>query len=36
MAEVEAIVVENNVTEFVLGKAKVTEKQLPFDQLMTA
>jgi trigger factor len=36
MAEVEAIVVENNVTEFVLGKAKVTEKALPFDQLMTA
>jgi trigger factor len=36
MAEVEAIVVENNVTEFVLGQAKVTEKQLPFDQLMTA
>ena len=36
MAEVEAIVVENNVTDFVLGKAKVTEKQLPFDQLMTA
>jgi len=36
MAEVEAIVVENNVTEFVLGQAKVTEKPLPFDQLMTA
>jgi trigger factor len=36
MAEVEAIVVENNVAEFVLGKAKVSEKQLPFDQLMTA
>jgi trigger factor len=26
MAEVEAIVIENNVTEFVLSKAKVTEK----------
>lgn len=36
MAEVEAIVVENNVTEYVLGQAKVTEKPLPFDQLMTA
>jgi len=36
MAEVEAIVVENNVTDFVLGKAKITEKALPFDQLMTA
>ena len=36
MAEVEAIVVENNVTEFVLAKAKVTDKELPFDSLMTA
>jgi len=36
MAEVEAVVVENNVTEFVLGKAKVTDKVLPFDELMTA
>ena len=36
MAEVEAIVVENNVTEFVLSKAKVTDKELPFDSLMTA
>jgi len=36
MAEVEAIVVENNVTEFVLSKAKVTDKDLPFDSLMTA
>ncbi|MBV8470659.1 MAG: trigger factor [Burkholderiaceae bacterium] len=36
MAEVEAIVVENNVTEYVLGHAKTTEKLLPFDQLMTA
>jgi trigger factor len=35
LAEVEAIVVENNVAEFVLGKAKVTEKPLPFDELMT-
>ncbi|MBL8361332.1 MAG: trigger factor [Rubrivivax sp.] len=36
MAEVEAVVVENNVTEFVLGRAKVTDKVLPFDELMTA
>jgi trigger factor len=35
LAEVEAIVVENNVAEFVLGKAKVTDKALPFDELMT-
>jgi trigger factor len=34
LAEVEAIVIENNVTEFVLGKAKVTDKSLPFDDLM--
>jgi trigger factor len=36
MAEVEAVVVENNVMEFVLGKAKVTDKVLPFDELMGA
>jgi len=35
LAEVEAIVVENNVAEFVLSKAKVTDKALPFDELMT-
>lgn len=34
MAEVEAVVIENNVTDFVLAKAKVTEKVLPFDELM--
>ena len=34
MAEVEAVVVENNVTQFVLGKAKVIDKTLPFDELM--
>jgi trigger factor len=34
LADVEAIVVENNVTDFVLSKAKVVEKQLPFDELM--
>lgn len=36
MAEVEAVVIENNVAEFVLSKAKVTDKVLPFDELMTA
>lgn len=36
MAEVEAVVIENNVTEFVLGKVKVTDKVLPFDELMGA
>jgi trigger factor len=34
MAEVEAIVVENNVTEFVLAQAKVSEKSVSFDELM--
>ena len=28
------VVIENNVTDFVLGKAKVTDKVLPFDELM--
>ena len=36
MAEVEAIVIESNVTAHVLGLAKVTDKVLPFDELMTA
>ncbi len=36
MAEVEAVVVENNVTQFVLGKAKVVDKVLAFDELMQA
>ena len=36
MAEVEAVVVENNVAEFVLSKANVTDKVLPFDELMTS
>jgi trigger factor len=34
LAEVEAIVIENNVTDFVLSKAKVSEKQVSFDELM--
>jgi trigger factor len=36
MAEVEAVVVENNVAEYVLGKAKVTDKLLPFEELMAS
>ena len=36
MSEVEAVVIENNVAEFVLSRAKVTDKVLPFDELMTA
>ena len=36
MAEVEAVVVENNVTDYVLGQAKVVDKLLAFDDLMTA
>ena len=35
MAEVEAVVIENNVTEFVLARAKVIDKVLPFEELMT-
>lgn len=35
MAEVEAVVIENNVTDFVLGKAKVADKKLAFDELMS-
>jgi trigger factor len=34
MAEVEGIVIENNVTEFILAKAKVSEKAITFDELM--
>lgn len=34
LAEVEAVVIENNVTNFVLSKAKVTEKTVSFDELM--
>ncbi|MDZ7590996.1 MAG: trigger factor [Rubrivivax sp.] len=36
MSEVEAVVIENNVAEFVLSQAKVSDKVLPFDELMTA
>jgi trigger factor len=34
MADVEAVVIENNVTEFVLSKAQVSEKAVSFDELM--
>ncbi|MGZ5182963.1 MAG: trigger factor [Ramlibacter sp.] len=34
LAEVEAVVIENNVTEFVLGKVQVKDKQVSFDELM--
>jgi trigger factor len=34
LAEVEAIVIENNVTDFVLSKAKAVEKDVAFDELM--
>ncbi len=36
MAEVEAVVIENNVTEHVLSRAKVMDKAVPFDELMAA
>ena len=34
IAEVEALVLEENVVNYVLGKAKVSEKLVPFDELM--
>jgi len=34
LAEVEAVVIESNVAEFVLSKAKVTEKAISFEELM--
>ena len=34
LAEVEAVVIENNVTDFVLGKVKVNDKAVSFDELM--
>ncbi|WHZ11283.1 MAG: Cell division trigger factor [Burkholderiaceae bacterium] len=34
LADVEATVIENNVTEFVLGKAQVEDKKVSFDELM--
>ena len=34
LAEIEAVVIENNVADFVLAKAKVNEKAVSFDELM--
>lgn len=34
LADVEAMVIENNVTDYVLKQAKVTDKALGFDELM--
>ena len=34
LAEVEAIVIENNVTDFVMAKATISEKTVSFDELM--
>jgi trigger factor len=34
LAEVEAMVIESNVTNFVLGQAKVVEKSVSFEELM--
>ena len=34
LAEVEALALENEVVKWILGKAKLTEKQLSFDDLM--
>lgn len=34
LAEVEALVVEQNVVEWLLSKAKVTEREVGFDELM--
>jgi len=34
MAEVEAVVIESNVTDYVLSQARVVEKAVAFDELM--
>lgn len=34
MAEVEAVVIESNVSEFIFSKAKVTDKAVGFEELM--
>jgi trigger factor len=34
LAEVEAVVMESNVVDFVLGKAKVVDQAIAFDELM--
>jgi trigger factor len=34
MAEVESVVIENNVTDYILSQVKVEEKHIDFDELM--
>ena len=34
MAEVEAVVIESNVSEFIFSKAKVADKAVGFEELM--
>ena len=34
LAEAESLVLENNVVDWVLGNAKVSEKPVTFDELM--
>jgi trigger factor len=36
LAEVEAVVIENNVTDYILKSAKVVDKAVSFDEVMTA
>ena len=36
MAEVEGLVMENNVTDYVLGQAKITEKSISFEEMMAS
>jgi len=36
MADVEVVVVENNVAEFVMSRGKVIDKDVPFDELMAS
>ena len=36
MSEVEAVVIETNVTQHVLGLVKINDKALPYDELMRA
>jgi len=34
MAEVESVVIERNVTQYVLSKAKVVDEVVPFEEVM--
>ena len=34
LAEMEPVVIENNVVDFVLAQAKVTDKAISFEELM--